>query len=306
VQKRGLGRGLESLIPGLHSSDVPLIIDGADGEAIERLQLISTAKIIPNPHQPRRVFDDEALEELVASIRTHGIIQPIVVRKTKDRYELIVGERRWRAAKVAGLKKIPAILRDTSDVESIEMALIENLQRKDLNAIEEAVAYYHLLEDFHFTQEELAQRVGRKRSTVSNIVRLVKLPDEVQQMIEEGKVSGGHGKALLALPTKEQQVKLAIHIAEKNLTVRAAEHLARLWMNKQEDDDDDDDMTRAQVPTHYKLLTGNLQNKFGTKVRLRMINEDRGKIEIHFKTHDELRRLFEVFGEDVQEIDILP
>jgi ParB family chromosome partitioning protein len=305
VQKRGLGRGLESLIPGLHTTDVPLIIDGVDGEAGGRLQLVSTAKIIPNPHQPRKVFEEEALEELMTSIKVHGVIQPIVVRSNGDQFELIVGERRWRAAKAAGLKKIPAIIRDTSDVESIEMALIENLQRRDLNALEEAIAYYHLMEDFRFTQEELAKRVGKKRSTVANTVRLLKLPEEVKQMIADGIVGGGHGKALLSLPTAELQIKLASHIAEKGLTVRAAEHLARLWTSKS-DEDKTDDLTKAQVPIHYKLLTGNLQKKFGSKVKLRMINEDRGKIEIHFKSQDELKHLFQVFGEDVQEIDILP
>jgi ParB family chromosome partitioning protein len=199
VQKRGLGRGLESLIPGLHTTDVPLIIDGMDGEAGGRLQLVSTAKIIPNPHQPRKVFEEEALEELMTSIKVHGVIQPIVVRAAGDQFELIVGERRWRAAKAAGLEKIPAIIRDTSDVESIEMALIENLQRRDLNALEEAIAYYHLMEDFRFTQAELAKRVGKKRSTVANTVRLLKLPEEVKQMIGDGIVAVSYTH--LTLPT---------------------------------------------------------------------------------------------------------
>jgi ParB family transcriptional regulator, chromosome partitioning protein len=304
VQKRGLGRGLESLIPGLHTSEVPLIIDGVDGETGGRLKLIEIDNIVPNPRQPRKIFEQEALDELVLSIKEHGIIQPIVVREAFGKFELIVGERRWRAAKEAGLDRLPAIIRNSTDIESIELALIENLQRKDLNALEEAAAYYHLLEDFQFTQEELAKRVGKKRSTVANSVRLLKLPDEVKALIEEGKVAGGHGKAILSLPTPELQIRLAHHIAEKGLTVRASEHIARLWMNKSVDYEGNE-MTKVQVPVHYKMMADNLQSKIGSKIRLKMADKNRGKLEMHFKTQEELKQLFEFLGEDEIDPDIL-
>lgn len=306
MQKRGLGRGLESLIPGLSSSSAPLIIDnfGVGVEEGTRFEMIPTSKIIPSQNQPRKFFDPIALRELALSIQEHGLVQPVVVRPIGDEYELVVGERRWRAAVDAGLDSIPAVIRNTTEVESIELALIENLQRQDLNPIEEATAYYHLMVDFNLTQEEIARKVGKKRSSIANTVRLLKLPEKIKEMMIKGEVSKGHGKSLLMLRDEEKQMKLANEIIKKNLNVRQSEHLATLW---QEKENNLLRTTRAQVPTHYKLLVKNISKKLNTSVNLRMIDKERGKIEVRFENQEELKRIvYELFGEDFNKENVFP
>jgi len=282
VQKRGLGRGLESLIPNLNQgSDAPLIIDDEPGD---RIKNIAVSKIVPNPNQPRKHFDEDAFGELLESVKQHGLIQPIVVRPMGTLYEIVVGERRWRAAKEAGLKQIPTVVRNTTDVEAIELAIIENVQRQDLNALEEAAAFYHLLEDFGFTQEQLAKRIGKKRSTVANTVRLLRLPLAVKEMVVDGRLSAGHARAILSLPSEELQTKLAERVVNDGLTVRQTETLARLWQtpaHKRE--------SQPMLP-HYNKLAKDLSQKLEAKVRVK-VKGDRGRVEIHFKSDEELKRI---------------
>ncbi len=296
MQKRGLGRGLESLIPGIgQGTDVPLIVqddsthngtgrgEGA-GEAGNSLRNLPLSKIIPNPNQPRKYFDEQAFSELVSSVKEHGLVQPIVVRMIGSLYELVVGERRWRAAKEAGLKTIPAIVRNTSDVEALEIALIENVQRQDLNPLEEAAAYYHLIEDFGFTQEQLAERVGKQRSTIANIIRLLKLPEAVKSFVAEGKISVGHSKALLSLPGEEARVRLAERIVKEGMTVRQVEDLVRLWQNPPQR------VPKAPMPLYFRQMAKDLGTQLATKVRVKLQGE-KGRVEIHFSDEAELERI---------------
>src|SRR5215510_10993323 len=210
VPKRGLGRGLGALL-----SSSP--IEG------EPLLEVSTDEISPNPNQPRKVFGPEGLEELAASIRSSGLLQPVIARRTAHGYELIAGERRWRAARQAGLERIPVIVREATDAESLELALVENLLREDLNPIEEAEAYQKLLAQFNWTQEQLAQRVGRDRSSIANCLRLLKLPDVIQEDLRTGRLTMGHARALLPLPGAAEQLKLREEILSHSWSVRATE-----------------------------------------------------------------------------------
>lgn len=261
---------------------MPLLLDD---EQKGRLQDIPISKIIPNPNQPRKQFDEEAFEELLASVKAHGLIQPVVVRPSGSLYELVVGERRWRAAKAAGLATVPAIIRESTDIEAIELAIIENVQRQDLNPLEEAAAYYHLVEDFDFKQEEIAQRVGKKRSTVANTMRLLKLPEAVKEMLIEGKISAGHARTVLALPTDELQIKLAERVMSAGLTVRQTEALANLWQNPAAAQ-----QKKEPTPMHYRIKARDLSKKYSAKVKVKLLGE-KGRVEIHFKSEDELQRI---------------
>ena len=212
----GLGRGLGALIP----SDVT---DDADAT----FQTVSISSIHPNQYQPRDHFDEETLDSLTSSVRELGVLQPLLVRKDGDRYELIAGERRWRAAKRAGLQDVPVIVREADDTSSLEQALVENLHRQDLNAIEEAVAYNQLVEDFSFTQEKIAKRVGKSRSAVANILRLLTLPTGVQKLVSQGRLSAGHARAIVAVDDEAEQVQIAERAVADDLTVRDVERLAK-------------------------------------------------------------------------------
>lgn len=293
MQKRGLGRGLESLIPGFtQGAGAPLLLD--DDQSI-RLEIIPVTKVVPNPNQPRKHFDEESFAGLVSSVKEHGLVQPIIVRTVGSLYEIVAGERRWRAAKEADLKSVPAIVKDATDIEALEMAIIENVQRQDLNALEEAAAYYHLVEDFDFTQEQVAAKVGKNRSTVANTIRLLQLPDAVKELVFDGKLSAGHARALLSLPSEDLQVKLADRIIKDGITVRQTESMVRLWLNP---------ATRRQAqrtPLPYKQAARTLSKRLSAKVRVKTQGE-KGKVEIHFKSDDDLRRIFkELVGEN--EID---
>ncbi|MBE0448962.1 MAG: ParB/RepB/Spo0J family partition protein [Actinobacteria bacterium] len=291
MQKRGLGRGLESLIPGLgQDPENPFL---AKEESDARLQYLQVTKIIPNPNQPRKYFDEEAFSELVTSIKEHGLVQPIVVRRVGSFFELVVGERRWRAAKEAGLASVPAVVRDTSDREALELALVENVQRQNLNALEEAMAYYHLIEDFDLTQEQVAERVGKSRSAVANTIRLLQLPDAVKELVFEEKLSSGHARALLSLDNEELQVKLAERVVQDNLSVRQVESMARLWRTPAQK------KTTQPIPLHHKRAATDLSNRFATKVRIKS-QGGKGRVEIHFDSEGELSRIFAIlFGEKV-------
>lgn len=274
--KRGLGRGLSSLIPSLSP--------GIESQ----LEQIATDAIEPNPRQPRKYFDQEAFEELIASIDKHGIVQPIVVRPRDEGFEIVAGERRWRAAKEAGLKTIPAIVRRSSDAQSLEVALIENIQRENLNAIEEAKAFQHLIDDFKMTQTDLAEQLGKSRTAITNTLRLLQLPDSLQQMVLDGQLSSGHARALIVLENEESQLKLAGKIIEEGLSVRQTENLVRLWQVAGSTDGQ-----KPPLPQSYKVAARRLRKFLGAKVKVKL-GKNRGKVEIEFSDDDELERIIDL------------
>ena len=287
--RKALGRGLGALIPGAASPSVSAV-------QARGLSELAIADIQANKYQPRKVFDEEGLEELAASIKEKGILQPVVVRKAgADKYELIAGERRLRAAKKAGLSTIPALVKDVSDLESLELALIENIQRRDLNPIEEAQSYSSLVNEFKLTQEDLARRVGRERSTVANMLRLLKLPDAIQKDLAGGVLSMGHARALLALSDHAAQMQVRAEVIAKQLSVRATEALVGRWKP----------LAGAKKPTpaakptidvEMKKAADDLKRKLGAKVGFRGTAR-KGRIEIEYGTLDELNRILAVILE---------
>jgi ParB family chromosome partitioning protein len=280
VARKGLGRGLEALIPPGEASE---------GQVVN----LEISRIDPNPWQPRRRVDQAALEELAASIREHGVVQPIVVCRTEGgRYRLVAGERRWRACQLLGWDTIPAIVRELSDRESTEMALVENLQREDLNPLEEASAYRMLQEEFGLTQEEIARRVGKSRAVVTNTLRLLQLPARVQQLMSEGWLSAGHGRALLAVEDSEDLVRLAEEVAGKGLSVRETEELVRSGRRQRASGAR---RTREQEP-EWAQAAQDLSERLGTRVRIRSNREGKGRIEIEFYGPEDLDRLLAILG----------
>jgi ParB-like partition proteins len=278
-QARGLGRGLDALLPNTEVDDN------------ESINEISLGTISPNPFQPRRVFDEEALAELTQSIKQYGVIQPIVVRKTLSGFQLVAGERRWRAAKSAGLKNIPAVIREYTDGEMTEIALIENLQRQNLNPMEEAVAYRSLMEKFGLTQEEVAHKIGRSRSLIANTIRLLNLPPIVQDYVSRGTLSMGQAKPLLALESPDLQIEAAETIIEEDLSARDAEELVRRLASKpkqprQQQVSVDKEIFVVEAEDRLKLL-------LGTQVKIKP-GKMKSKIEIEFYSAEDLDRIVEV------------
>lgn len=307
-QRRGLGKGLGALIPTgpIVDGTGALATDGGSpGESGPRpidgayFKEIPLTGIVPNPRQPREVFDVERLEELAASIKEVGLLQPIVVRSVGGgKYELIMGERRWRASKMAGLDQVPAIVRNTQDDELLRDALIENLQREQLNALEEAAAYQQLLDDFRATHEQLAQKVGRSRSHISNTLRLLNLPPEVQLKVAAGTISAGHARALLSLESPEEQVQLAKRIVAELLSVRAVEEIVALGSAKAASGKTPRERP-ASKPTAPGLthLADRLSDHFETKVKVD-IGRRKGRIVVEFATIDDLERIIGTMAPD--------
>ncbi|MHB9112261.1 MAG: ParB/RepB/Spo0J family partition protein [Thermoleophilia bacterium] len=290
---KGLGRGLAALIGDTNSGTVggPPVAGGTPGRSDNSYQILPVSQILGNPKQPRTIFDDEALAELAESLKAVGLVQPVVVRRHGERYELVAGERRWRAAQLAGLEEIPAVIREANDGESLELALIENLSREDLNPIDTARAYAILQEDFGTTQEALAAKLGRSRSAVANTLRLLDLPDEVQELIEKGKLSEGHGRALLAVPDRVKQKKLAARVAKKGLSVRQTEELA-----KKEGADKRRVREPLTIPVGQELMdetTDVLYSAFRLPVKVRWAANG-GKVEMEFENEEQLKRMIDV------------
>lgn len=277
MTRRALGRGLRALIPELEAGQ-------------GSVRMIPLDQIDNNPDQPRKRFDEEQLEELKESIQAHGLLEPIIVRPVDGRYEVVVGERRWRAAQMAGLAEIPAIVRSMSDREAMEIALVENLQREDLNPLEEAEAYRRLMEEFSLTQEEIAERVGKKRSTIANTLRLLELDPEIREDLASGKITGGHAKALLSIPGKAKRLRIARRIVEEGLSVRAVEELAREEPGKEAAARKRPRMER--VDPILRDVEERLQRVLGTKVRV-VGKGRRGRIEIDYYSEDEMHRIVE-------------
>jgi len=271
-----LGRGLGSLIPGGGRSSLPPARSASAGTGI--LQ-IPTSQITANPHQPRRSIDHAALEDLINSIREHGILQPLVVVKADRGYQLIAGERRFRSAQIVGLKTVPAIVRDASTQEQLELAIVENVQRKDLNPIERAAAYRKLIDEFGLTQEQVAKRVGKSRVTVANTLRLLDLPKEVVDAIAAERISEGHAKVIASAPTQKEQLRILRAVLEKGLTVRGGEALIRGGRSR-----------RRPAEPRYVAVEEELRDKFGTRVRVDRVGK-RGSITIEFYSDEEFRMI---------------
>jgi ParB family chromosome partitioning protein len=280
MSKKVLGKGLEALIPQTVSARV-------DGESVFHVP-ISTIEV--NPNQPRKVFDVEKLAQLAASIKEDGVLQPIVVRRRGTRYELIMGERRFQAAKQAGETSMPVVVKDVKDRDSLRLALVENIQRENLNVIEVALAYRQLVGTFGLTQAELADQVGKDRSSVANTLRLLNLPDEVQKMVSDAKITGGHARALLALPTQKEQLALARRIVEQNLSVRQIEAETGVGSNKKSA------KAPKERPAHLQDLEKSVASHLGTKVSIDEKRGGKGKITIEFYSHDDFERLTSLMG----------
>lgn len=281
VKKRGLGKGLSALI----SEEVVIDDNKSSKEFIENIDI---NLIIPNENQPRREFHKEALSDLTNSIKAHGLIQPIIVRKVKNKYEIIAGERRFRASKAAGLKEIPCILKDINTESSAKIALIENVQREDLNPIEEAFAYKKLMGDYNLTQEEVANEVGKSRSYIANTVRLLNLGEEIIDYISKGELTSGHGKALLGIKDKKEQLLAAEKIIANNLNVRQTEEMT----NKKSGTIKKINNKNSKDP-HIIDLEESLMRTLGTKVNL-IQGDKKGKIEIEYYGYEDLERIIDV------------
>jgi ParB family chromosome partitioning protein len=281
VSRRGLGRGLSALIPNAAQ-------ESQTSEPVE----LAIDIIAPNPLQPRTDMNEDGIAELADSIGKVGLLQPIIVRPLGDGYQIIAGERRWRAARAAGLERVPVRVLTTTEVEALEIALIENLQREDLNAIEEARGYRRLLAEHQMTQAELADKVSKSRSAITNALRLLDLPDEVVDLVYSAKLSAGHARAILGVPEEAARIRLASKVVEDGLSVRETENLARLFAAGQAER-----APRPATPKSFKLVARKLRRMLGTNVRVR-VTEKKGKIEIDFHGEDDLERIYRLLSEN--------
>ncbi|MDR2546333.1 MAG: ParB/RepB/Spo0J family partition protein [Lachnospiraceae bacterium] len=297
MARGGLGKGLDVLIPKTTNTveQASVVKEGVTAYGGETF--VSIIKVEPNREQPRKYFDDEALEELADSIKQFGLLQPILVQNRGSYYEIIAGERRWRAAKKVGLKEIPVIIKDYTDQEIIEISLIENIQREDLNPIEEAQAYKRLLTEFHLKQEEIAQRVSKSRTAVTNSIRLLKLNTEVQKMVISEMLTTGHARALIAIEDMEQQYLLAQRIFDEKLSVRDVEKLVRQIGKEKADKIVAADKTDRGLEVIYQDIADKLRAILGTKVTITSKGAGSGKIEVEFYSHDDLDRIIEQLSE---------
>lgn len=294
VKKRGLGKGLDSLIPdnkpAKKNTETVQKVEEKKEEMKDGVQMMKISMIEPNREQPRKKFEEDALLELADSIKLHGVLQPLLVRKIKDYYEIIAGERRWRAAKLAGIKEVPVIVKEYSEQEIVEIRLIENIQRENLNPIEEAMAFKKLLEEFQLKQDEVADRVSKSRTAVTNSMRLLKLDDKVQQMIIDEMISTGHARALLAIDDKKLQYELANRIFDEKLSVRETEKLVKEIKNPKKPKE----KKVVENEFVYKDLENRMKEVMGTKVSIASKSNGKGKIEIEYYSEKELERMFEM------------
>ena len=279
--KGGLGKGLNAII-----ADATVESGTSSGGGLE----LAVKDVHPNPNQPRKDFDAGELEQLADSIKREGLLQPILVRQAEKGYEIVAGERRWQASKKAGLKTIPAIVVSLDDEQTLRVALVENLQRSDLNAIEEARGYRQLMKEGDLTQGEVAEAVSKSRSTIANALRLLDLPDEVQELVLQGRISAGHARTVLTLPDKEKRIAFGNKIAEEGMSVREAERLASLLASGNVER-----AKRPPTPRSFKIVARELRKKLGTNVRVKTVG-GKNKIEIEFKDEDDLQRVYELLG----------
>ena len=294
VKKSGLGKGLDSLIKDNSSAKKTAAANTSSENKTEEMksgeQMMKINMVEPNRDQPRKKFEEDALLELADSIKQFGVLQPLLVRKRKDYYEIIAGERRWRAAKMAGVKEVPVIIKDYTEQEIVEIGLIENIQRENLNPIEEAMAFKKLLEEFNLKQDEVAERVSKSRTAVTNSMRLLKLDERVQEMIVDDMISTGHARALLAIDDKENQYDLANKIFDEKLSVRETEKLVKEIKNPKK--------PKMKKKVENEFVYADLENRMkevmGTKVNISSKGNGKGKIEIEYYSDEELERMFEM------------
>lgn len=292
VKKKGLGKGLDSLIPDNKpvKSSKPETEISETNELKTGEQMMKINMVEPNRDQPRKKFEEDALLELSDSIKQFGVLQPLLVRKRKDYYEIIAGERRWRAAKMAGIKEVPVIIKDYTEQEIVEIGLIENIQRENLNPIEEAMAFKRLLQEFNLKQDEVAERVSKSRTAVTNSMRLLKLDDRVQQMIVDDMISTGHARALLAIDSKDEQYEVANRVFDEKLSVRETEKLVKEIKNPKK--------PKVKKIVENEFIYDDLANKMkevmGTKVSISSKGNGKGKIEIEYYSDEELEHMFEM------------
>lgn len=292
VMKKGLGKGLDSMIPEKVEKNIKEEIKKE--ENVSRETLININEIEPNKGQPRKTFEDDALQELADSIKQYGIIQPLILQKKGKFYLIIAGERRWRAARLAGLKQVPAIIKDYTPQESMEIALIENIQRQDLNPIEEAMAYQNLINEFKLKQDEVAERVSKSRVAVTNSMRLLKLDNKVQQMLVDGMISTGHARTLLSLDDPIKQYSAAMKVFDEKLSVRETEKFVKNILNTKSVKEEI--AVTKEDSVIYKNIEEKLKNLIGTKVSIKRNAKDKGKIEIEYYSTEELERIIDLFN----------
>jgi ParB family chromosome partitioning protein len=279
TKRIALGKGLGALLPEFGQAESKTLL------------YCGIEEIFPNPSQPRKQFDEPRLQELAESIREKGILEPLLVRRTDQGYELIVGERRWRAAQKAGLKEVPVLVKEVEGRDAFEISLIENLQREDLNPVEEAEAFKHLIEEYNISQDDLSKRIGKDRTTITNTLRLLKLPLEVRNQLLQNQITSGHARALLSLDNKEKQKELCALIVKKGLSVREAERLARQWAAKLQKTVPSV-KRKGDLESQLYSLQDSLRKCLGTKVQITQ-KGNRGKIEIAYFSHEELERIVE-------------
>ena len=316
VKRGGLGKGLDSMIPVLDSTatkkktgrtaiDKEALQNAAkeahkhqkekmefEGKPGEQVQIVKLTKVEPSREQPRKQFDADALQELAESIKQFGVLQPLLVQKKEDYYEIIAGERRWRASKLAGLKEVPVIVKEFTEQEAVEISLIENIQREDLNPIEEGMAYKRLMEEFHLKQDAIAERVSKSRTAVTNSMRLLKLDDRVQQMLIDEMISTGHARALLALESKDAQAEAAVKVFDEKLSVRETERLVKELLNPVQKKEEKPKNQAEELV--YKNLEEKIKQIIGSKVAINRRTDNKGKIEIEYYSQEELERIVEL------------
>ena len=304
AKKSGLGRGLDALFPEKTKTapqksapikkEKPIAQKNQEEttESYKGEKVVKISKVEPNRDQPRKKFDEDALLELSESIKQYGVLQPLLVSDKKDYYEIIAGERRWRAAKMAGLKEIPVLVKEFTDQEMVEISLIENIQREDLNPVEEAEAYKRLIDEFHLKQDEIAERVSKSRTAITNVLRLLKLDNRVQQMMVDEMISAGHARAILGISDYEKQYSVAMKVFDEKLSVRETEKLVKVITNPPKKREVSIDSAEEAI---YESLEEKMKNITGTRVFIHRKKNNKGKIEIEYYSRDDLDRIIELF-----------
>ena len=313
-RKNGLGRGLDALFPEKKSAVKESVKKATENKTVvpekttddtteesnrstighkKTAMIVKISSVEPNVNQPRKQFDEDALLELSESIKQYGVLQPLLVSDKKDYYEIIAGERRWRAAKLAGLKEIPVIVKEFSEQELVEISLIENIQREDLNPVEEAMAYKRLIDEFHLKQDEIAERVGKSRTAVTNAMRLLKLSEKVQQMLIDEMITAGHARAILSIADKEKQESIAMKIFDEKLSVRETEALVKRMLEPPKTAKKS--KFSSAEDAIYESLEEKMKSIMGTRVQIHRKKNDKGKIEIEYYSKDELERIIDLF-----------
>ena len=305
AKRMALGKGADALLRNINGTNTAIdeavdnnIEDNTSKKTGELMVKISLVE--PNRNQPRKMFDKDSLDELTKSVKQYGVLQPIIVKKTGNRYEIVAGERRWRAAQAAGLSEVPVVVRDYDDQKAKEIAIIENIQRTDLNPIEEALAYKSLIEEYNLTQEELSDKVSKNRSTITNSLRLLKLSKNIQQYMIDGKISSGHARALLSLEDEGKRELLALDIMKRSLSVRDTEKAAKTLSKKKNVELDEltesvKEDTVRDLSLFYKEYEDSIQGVLGTKVHINQKDKNKGRIEIEYYSQVELDRIMDIF-----------